>query len=89
MRRAVILYERADAEKSGVLINKYSAALKKRGCSAGLVIADRLTESEGLNMVSGADLIINRARDASLTKVFGQSATVSSRRPSSYSVPSA
>lgn len=68
MKRAFLLYKKEDAAKNGVLINRYFAALKRRGCSAGLVIADRLTESEVLNMVSGADLIINRARDASLTR---------------------
>lgn len=67
MRTACILYKREDAAKNGVLIEKYFAALKRRGCSAGLVITDGLTYEEILCMTSGAELIINRARDAELT----------------------
>ncbi|MBO6062038.1 MAG: ATP-grasp domain-containing protein [Clostridia bacterium] len=68
MSRAVILYERADAEKSRVLIGKYSAALKARGVNAGLVITDRLPQKEVLDMARGAELVINRTRDAGLAK---------------------
>ena len=68
MRRAVILYERADAEKNRVLINKYSAALKKRGAAPSLILTDRLDGAAVLSMAHGAELVINRTRSALLTK---------------------
>ena len=64
MRRGVILYERADAEKNRVLIKKYSAALNKRGVAPSLILTDRLDEADVLSMAHGVELIINRTRNA-------------------------
>ncbi len=72
MRTACILYKREDAVKNGVLINKYCEALKARGFAPGLVICDRLEKEAVLAMVSGATLIINRGRDAELTRYLEQ-----------------
>ena len=68
MRRAAILYARADARKNGVLIAKYRAALERRGFLASLVITDGLAYGAVFDMVSGAELVINRGRDAELVK---------------------
>ncbi|MBR0135527.1 MAG: ATP-grasp domain-containing protein [Clostridia bacterium] len=55
-----------------MLINKYCEALKARGFAPGLVICDRLEKEAVLAMVSGATLIINRGRDAELTRYLEQ-----------------
>ena len=68
MRRGVILYERADAEKNRVLIKKYSAALSKRGVAPSLILTDRLDEADVLSMAQGAELVINRTRNAALAR---------------------
>jgi glutathione synthase/RimK-type ligase-like ATP-grasp enzyme len=68
MRRASLLYARADARKNGVLIAKYRAALERRGMGASLVITDGLAYEAVFDMVSGAELVINRGRDAELAK---------------------
>lgn len=68
MRRACILYERGDAEKSRVLIRKYYEALGEMGFRAGLVITDRLTREAVLDAARGAAFAINRTRSAGLAK---------------------
>lgn len=68
MKRACILYTRADAERSRVLINKYSAALKAHGLTPSVTITDRLPYGEVLRSLHGTELIINRTRDAGLAK---------------------
>ena len=68
MRTACVLYERKDAEKNRVLINKYFAALKRHGLLPGLILTDRLSHEEVLSMCGSAALIINRTRNSGLAK---------------------
>ena len=63
MKRAYILYKKADAEKNRVLISKYSSALCVAGLRPSLVILDGLSRESVLRLVSGAELIINRSRE--------------------------
>lgn len=64
MKKAYILYKKADAEKNGVLINKYIFALRRHGLSGSLVIMDRLSDEEIFSHVSDAELVINRSRES-------------------------
>lgn len=64
MKKAYILYKKSDADKNRVLIRKYSEALKKHGFSPAVAILDGLAREELLRLVSDAELIINRSRDA-------------------------
>ena len=66
MKRACILYKRSDAQKNGVLINKYFNAVSAFGLVPGLVITDRLGNDEVLAMTDGAELVVNRTRDSGL-----------------------
>ena len=68
MKRAAVLYKREDAGKNRVLINKYFAALKRHGFIPSLILTDRLKNEEVLAMANGARIIINRTRDASLSR---------------------
>ena len=76
MRTACILYKREDAERNRVLIEKYISALEAPGFKAGLVITDRLTKGAVLDMITGADLIINRTRDAELTRFLEENGLI-------------
>ena len=64
MKRAYILYKKSDAEKNGVLINKYSSALKRAGLFPSLVLLDGLTDEAVYSLVSDGKLIINRSRES-------------------------
>ncbi|MBR3460627.1 MAG: ATP-grasp domain-containing protein [Clostridia bacterium] len=66
MKRVCILYKRSDAQKNGVLINKYFNAIRAFGLIPGLVITDRLGNDEVLAMTDGAELVVNRTRDSGL-----------------------
>lgn len=66
MKRACILYKRSDAQKNGVLINKYFNAVSAFGLVPGLVITDGLGNDEVLAMTDGAELVVNRTRDSGL-----------------------
>ena len=66
MKRACILYKRSDAQKNGVLINKYFNAVSAFGLVPGLVITDGLDNDEVLAMTDGAELVVNRTRDSGL-----------------------
>ena len=68
MKKAYILYKKSDAEKNGVLICKYFAAIKRRGLIPSLVITDRLERGEILALVSDGAFVINRGRCAGLTR---------------------
>lgn len=68
MKKAYILYKKSDAAKNGVLIGKYFAALERRGIRPSLVITDRLSGEAVLTLVSDAAFVINRGRDARLTR---------------------
>ncbi len=68
MKRVCILYKKSDAAKNGVLINKYFAAARRRRLAPSLIITDRLSREDVLAMVSGAAFVINRGRDAELTR---------------------
>jgi len=68
MRRAAILYARADAEKSRVLIRKYVSALRGSGFLPGLVITDGLPYPAVLSAVTHAEFVINRTRDHALAR---------------------
>ncbi len=66
MKRVCILYKRSDAQKNGVLINKYFNAVSAFGLVPGLVITDGLDNDEVLAMTDGAELVVNRTRDSGL-----------------------
>ena len=66
LSRAAILYTRADAERSRVLVRKYFAAFCAHGAVPELMIVDRLSPGSVLAALRGADFIINRTRDAEL-----------------------
>ena len=68
MKKAYILYKKSDAEKNGVLIAKYSAAIKRRGLTPSLVITDRLGKEDVFALVSDGAFVINRGRGAGLTR---------------------
>ena len=64
MKKAYILYKKSDAEKNGVLINKYSSALRRAGLFPSLVLLDGLADEEIYSLVSGGELVINRSRES-------------------------
>lgn len=68
MKRACILYERHDAEKSRVLIRKYFDALRGAGYRVGLTITNGPPREAALRLVSSAAFVINRTRDAALAE---------------------
>lgn len=68
MRRAAILYTRADAKYNRVLIGKYRDSLADAGYSSGLVITDRLSLNSVFDMVRGCSAVINRTRDHELAE---------------------
>ncbi len=68
MKKAYILYKKADARKNGVLINKYFGALEAGGFRPSLVLLDGLLPEELLTLVSDGELIINRSRESGLMR---------------------
>ncbi|MBR3383034.1 MAG: ATP-grasp domain-containing protein [Clostridia bacterium] len=70
MKRACILYKKEDAAKNGVLIKKYFESLRRRGFNPGLLITDKLRADDVRKIACGADLIINRTRDAALARLL-------------------
>lgn len=72
MKRACLLYKKEDAQKNGVLIRKYFCALRGKGFHPGLLLTDRLSHGDVLDVCRGARLIINRTRDAALVRCLEQ-----------------
>ncbi|MBO4384393.1 MAG: ATP-grasp domain-containing protein [Clostridia bacterium] len=70
MKRAYILYKKADADKNRVLIGKYFSALGKRGFAPSLIILDGLSREEAYVLVSDGELIVNRSREAAYARFF-------------------
>ena len=73
MKKAYILYKRADAEKNRVLINKYSAAFRRYGLFPSLVLLDRLSPEDVLSLVSDGKVVINRSRESGTARFLEES----------------
>lgn len=70
MKKAYILYRKADAAKNGVLINKYCAAFKKSGLFPSLVTLDGLDDAEVFELVSDGELTVNRSRESGTARAL-------------------
>ncbi len=68
MKKAYILYKKSDAERNGVLIGKYFAAIRRRSLAPSLVITDRLPREAVFDLVSDGAFVIDRGRDALLAR---------------------
>ena len=68
MKKAYILYKKEDAQKNGVLIERYLGALDAHGFRPSLVLLDGLSRDELILLVSDGELIINRSREAGLMR---------------------